>query len=536
MSIVRVDTEAPQVAVQDVQDIAAKSGLKLSDQMATDYVTLVSGLEAVIASLPDDSCVIPIPDLAKYPRSDIHFPTDNDLGGWAAKVTAKCTVPTSNLLGGRTIALKDNIALAGVPCMNGTSMVEWTPKVDATVATRVMDAGGIIVGKAACENACFEGLSATAITGNVHNPWAHGYSAGGSSSGSGRLVGAGLVDMSIGCDQAGSIRIPSASCGIVGLKPTWGMVPYTGIINLDAALDHAGPMTRTVRDCALLLEAIAGPDSWDDRQALLDLDDRRLKFVERVDGIVSKPQSEMLSGIKIGVLQEGFQIDGQDENIVKCVQAAVDKFKALGAEVAPVSIPEHKLAPLVWMSSIGLSCGRQALLGGMEGRKQLYMTDRLALIGSRLTQQQFDALGPGAASLYLNHLWLSEKHGLVHQGKCMNLQKFISDAYDKALKQFDVLVMPTLPHPAPKLPEHRYEEGLLKFTMRTTGMIANTSPFDNSGHPAISIPVGFVPAREDANVRLPAGMQLVGRKYEDVDCLKVAAAWEKAYDWKILQS
>jgi amidase len=232
--------------------------------------------------------------------------------------------------------------------------------------------------------------------------------------------------MSIGCDQAGSIRIPAASCGIVGLKPTWGLVPYTGIINLDAAIDHTGPMTRTVRDCALLLEAIAGPDGWDDRQLLLGLNDERLKFVEPVDEIVSKPHSEMLNGIKIGVLQEGFQIDGQDENMVKCVQAAVDKFEALGATLAPVSIPEHKLASLVWMSSISLPGGRQALLGGMEGRKQLYMTDRLALVGPRLTQQQFDSLGPGAANLYLNYLWLSEKYGPAHQGKCMNLQKFIS--------------------------------------------------------------------------------------------------------------
>lgn len=281
----------------------------------------------------------------------------------------------------------------------------------------------------ACENSCFEGLSASAITGDVHNPWAKGYSAGGSSSGSGRLVGTGAVDMSIGCDQAGSIRIPAASCGIVGLKPTWGLVPYTGIINLDAAIDHVGPMTQSVRDCALLLKAIAGPDGWDDRQQLLTPDDERLQFVEAVDKVLSTPQSEMLRGIKIGILQEGFQVDGQDENIVKCVKAAVDKFEALGATVLSVSIPEHKLASLVWMSSIGMPGGQQALLGGMQGRKQLYMTDRLALLGSRLTQEQFDSLSPGAINLYLNHLWLSEKHGMAHQGKCMNLQKFISVGY-----------------------------------------------------------------------------------------------------------
>ncbi|KAL2207475.1 putative amidase [Sarocladium strictum] len=479
MSVVQVDAAAPKVAVEDVLSVASKGGLKLSDQMAEDFVTLVSGLESVIASLPDDSCVVPVPDLSKYPRTDIHVPEDNDLGGWAAKVTAKCTAPSSNLLEGRTIALKDNIAFAGVPCTNGTSMLDWTPKLDATVATRVMDAGGIITGKAACENSCFEGLSATAVTGDVHNPWAKGYSAGGSSSGSGRLVGTGAVDMSLGCDQAGSIRIPSASCGIVGHKPTWGLVPYTGIINLDAALDHVGPMTRTVRDCALLLKVIAGPDGWDDRQQNLSKDDERLRFVESVDEVTAKPQSEMLKGVKVGILQEGFQVDGQDENIVKCVQAAVDKFETLGATVSTVSIPEHKLASLVWMSSMGIPGGKQALLGGLTGRKQLYMTDRIGMLGSELTQKQFDALSPGAVNLYLNYLWLNEKHGLAHQGKCMNLQKYISDAYDKALQEYDVLVMPTLPHPAPKLPENRYDEGLLKYTMRTTGMISNTSPFDS---------------------------------------------------------
>jgi amidase len=284
----------------------------------------------------------------------------------------------------------------------------------------------------------------------------------------------------------------------VGHKPTWGLVPYTGIINLDAALDHVGPMTRTVRDCALLLKVIAGPDGWDDRQQNLSKDDERLRFVESVDEVTAKPQSEMLKGVKVGILQEGFQVDGQDENIVKCVQAAVDKFETLGATVSTVSIPEHKLASLVWMSSMGIPGGKQALLGGLTGRKQLYMTDRIGMLGSELTQKQFDALSPGAVNLYLNYLWLNEKHGLAHQGKCMNLQKYISvshtqlqllsavlvlistqDAYDKALQKYDVLVMPTLPHPAPKLPENRYDEGLLKYTMRTTGMISNTSPFDS---------------------------------------------------------
>ncbi|KAH8655337.1 amidase signature domain-containing protein [Xylariales sp. PMI_506] len=535
MSVLRVDPNAPQIAQQDVIDIAAKAGLSLSDQLVADYTTLVGGLEAAIAALPDESSILPIPDLQKYPRTDIHVPEDTDLGGWATKVTAKCTSPTSDLLKGRTVALKDNMALAGVRCTNGTSTVDWTPTIDATVATRIMDAGGIITGKSACENNCLEGLSATSVTGAVHNPWAKGYSAGGSSSGSGRLVGTGAVEMSIGCDQGGSIRIPAASCGIVGLKPTWGLVPYTGILNLDATIDHVGPMAKTVRDCALLLEAIAGPDGWDDRQQLsLGPSDARFKFVAAVDEVVAREQGKMLQGVRVGMLTEGFEVDGQDENVISCVRGAAEKLTALGATVVPVSVPEHKVAPLLWMSSLPLPGGRQALLGRLEGRKQLYFTDRAAMIGPRLTQQQFDSLGPGATNMYLNFLWLSEKHGPGLQSKCMNLLKSVSDAYDKALEQYDVLVMPTLVYPAPKLPEDAYKEGVLKFALRTTGMIANTAAFNNSGHPALSIPVGFVPAREDPSVKLPAGLQLVGRKYADANCLRIAAAWEKVYDWKTL--
>jgi amidase len=151
-------------------------------------------------------------------------------------VTVKSIKPTTTELESRTIAIKDNIAIATIPCTNGTAALSWTPNLDATVVTRILDASGLITGKAACENACFEGISDSSLTGLVHNPYADNYSCGGSSSGSGRLVASGQVDMALGCDQGGSIRIPASSCGIVGLKPTWGLVPYTGIVSLEATI------------------------------------------------------------------------------------------------------------------------------------------------------------------------------------------------------------------------------------------------------------------------------------------------------------
>src|ERR671928_1696634 len=139
-------------------------------------------------------------------------------------------------------------------------------EVDATIVTRILDAGGTVIGKTVCEYFCFSGGSHTSAAGPVHNPRKMGYSAGGSSSGSGAVVAAGEVPMAIGGDQGGSIRMPSAFCGIYGMKPTHGLVPYSGIMPIELTLDHTGPMTATVEDNALLLEVLAGPDGLDPRQ------------------------------------------------------------------------------------------------------------------------------------------------------------------------------------------------------------------------------------------------------------------------------
>ncbi|KAI0428691.1 putative amidase [Xylaria sp. FL1042] len=534
MSLIKLETSSRPVTGEELKPVLKKAGLELSESQVDEFSILLTGFEAAIASLPDDRLVEPRPDLDKYPRKDIHVPEDNESGAWATKVTARCIHPKSSLLEGRTVALKDNIALAGVRCTNGTAMVEWVPEIDATVATRIMDAGAVILGKSACENACMEGISCTSVTGPVDNPYAKGYSAGGSSSGSGRLVATGSVDLAIGCDQGGSIRIPAASCGIVGLKPTWGLVPYTGILSLDPTLDHAGPMARTVRDCALLLEAIAGPDEWDDRQPRVQLGGYQVEYVRQIDQVIRLPKNAMLNGMKVGILSEGFQIPGHDENVSACVLSAARKLAELGATVSTVSIPTHLEATAAWMVFVPALSPRGSLLGEKHGRKELYLTDRCELVGDKLTQAQFDALGPGASYMYLAYLWAQERYGPKLHARCMNLLKAAGDAYDLALKDVDVLITPTLPNPPAKLPEGGYGPGPLKVMKLSTGILANTSAMDSTGHPAISLPVGFSPATDDPNVKLPVGMQIIGRKFRDVDCLKVAAAWEKEFDWKTL--
>src|SRR2546428_13836623 len=179
--------------------------------------------------------------------------------------------------------------------MNGSSALEgYVPEFDATIVTRILDAGAEILGKAVCEHLCFSGSSFTSDPGPVLNPHNPEHSAGGSSSGSAALVAAGEVDMAIGGDQGGSIRIPSSWCGTYGLKPTYGLVPYTGVFPIELTPDHTGPIAATTADVALLLEVIAGEDGLDPRQ-----------YGAKPEAYTSVLRNDT-EGIRVGIVSEGF--------------------------------------------------------------------------------------------------------------------------------------------------------------------------------------------------------------------------------------
>ena len=496
MSVVSLGKDAKKIPTSEVNSLCTKAGLTAPESHIDDWATLLGALDQSVQFVLGEEDYVPKVDLWKYPRTDIHIPKDTRKGGWATKCIAKAVEPKSDLLKGKTVALKDNVALAGVRCTNGTEAMEWTPTFDATVATRIMDAGGVITGKAACENACMEGVSDTSCTGKVHNAYVDNYSAGGSSSGSGRLVAVGDVDMAIGCDQGGSIRIPSSMNGIVGLKPTWGLVPYTGIISFECTIDHAGPMAKNVRDTALLLEAIAGPDGIDDRQAPY-LPPGMLEYTSQLDAWTSsRDKSKPLTGTRIGVLKESFTIPAMDKNVANLCTSAVTKLKDLGAELVDISILSHLNAAIVWMCSIPTAGVRQGFFADMTGRKQLYLIDRILASADPIPQKAFDALGPGARNNYIRYLYLKEKYGPELHAKCSNLlQKtsvseinireswlidtIIQDEYDDALKSVDVLVMPTLPSPPCKLLDDPPAHGPLERLSRNVGLVGNTAIFNS---------------------------------------------------------
>lgn len=495
-------------SVRDLRRASDALGLDLDDEQLGEFQPFVAGFAAGLAHL--DAMTEPRPSVG-HPRAPGHRPevADNPLGAWYWR----CSVSgaPSGALQGKRVVLKDNVALAGVPMMNGCgALAGYVPEFDATVVTRILDAGGEIVGKAVCENLCLSAGSHTAATGPVRNPHDPSRTTGGSSSGCGALVAAGACDLAIGGDQGGSIRIPSSYCGIYGLKPTWGLVPYTGAAPLDPTIDHLGPMGRTVEDVATLLEAIAGPDGLDPRQR----------------GAGPRPYLSALgagaSGLRVGLLEEGFSQPGADPAVDEAVRSAAGIFEALGATVTSVSVPMHRTAGGVTMGI--LNQGLVAMLRdggtGSKGWHPTSMSDAFWR-GRRASPQ---TLPPTVQVMALVGQYLTDAYGGHYYGLAQNLVPVLTAAYDSALRAVDILLMPTAPTTAPPLPPEG--ASVVDSLMSAFTGTANTPNFDATGHPAMSVPCGAVEG-------LPVGMMLVGRHFEDDLVLRAARAFEATDTYRV---
>ena len=448
-----------------------------------------------------------------YPRGEIYRPSDdqNPLNAWVVK--SRVEGAGRGPLQGRTIALKDTVMLAGVPLSAGTSILDdYVPQLDATIVTRLLDAGAVIAGKAACEAYCISGGSHTSWTGPVHNPHRHGYSSGGSSSGSAALVAAGEVDMAIGCDQAGSIRIPASACGIVGMKPTFGLVPYTGILGMEPNIDHTGPLTINVADNALMLEVLAGKDGHDTRQQSI--------AVERYTDALGSD----IDGLRIGVLEEGFTHPDGDPVVNQKVRLAAERFRELGAEVTDISIAAHKNAGALTFLLVQSMVETMFSTDGYgSGRRDLMAPDFLAT--HRRWRDRADELPVSAVILMLLAQQMENQAGYSLYAKGANAVSTLRAAYDNALNNVDLLLMPTTPKLPLPLPAA--DAGIKESLYASFAPLGNTQAFNYTHHPAISLPCGMADG-------LPIGMMLVGRHFEESTIYRAASAFESATEWKTM--
>jgi amidase len=433
---------------------------------------------------------------------------DNPLNAWY--VTCEITEGGEGPLAGRTVAIKDNTAVAGIPMMNGSATVEgFVPTRDATIVSRLLAAGATIAGKAVCEDLCFSGGSHTSRTGPVRNPWDTGRTTGGSSSGSAALVASGVVDIATGGDQGGSIRMPASFTGIVGHKPTHGLVPYTGAFPIEQTIDHVGPMTRTVADAALMLSVIAGADGEDPRQPT---------DVTSEDYVAALQRSA--EGLRIGVVTEGFGQVNSAPEVNDAVRAAVDTLVGAGLAAEEVSIPWHLHGAKIWDVIATEGAAWQMVDGNGYGLnwQGLYDPELIAHYGAkwRADGTQFS---PTVELVLLAGRYAIDRYQGRHYAMARNLAPQLRAAYDEALSRYDVLVMPTTPIQASVIPpaDAPREESIA----RALEMISNTAPLDVTGHPACSVPAGLVNG-------LPTGMMIIGKQFDDATVLRVAHTFEQA--------
>ena len=490
--------------------IAAAKGLSLSEADAASFREIMRGTLASYRRL-DELAEPTLPVVVARTPGYRPGPDENPYNAWYYKTDIRAG--TDGLLAGKSVAIKDNICVAGVPLMNGSALLEgFVPDIDATLVTRILEAGGTIAGKAACEDLCFSGASHTNAFGPIRNPHKPTHSAGGSSGGSAALVAAGEVPMAIGGDQGGSIRTPSSWCGVYGLKPSWGLVPTTGAMPISYSMDHLGPMCATVEDTARLLTVIAGHDGWDSRT------------------IAARPQPYMealgkgVAGLRIAVLAEGFAHPESCAGVNDRVRAAIDRLRGAGAEVTEVTVPAHYDGPHIWTGIILEGAAEMMIRGNGFGNNVhgYYPTGFIAQMGKGYDTRINDVSDTVKMVMLLGEYLHAQTHGTYH-AKAQNLRWGLRAAYDAVLADHDAIVMPTIPFTATEIPAADCpREDYVRIAL---DMQANTCPFDVTGHPAFTIPV----AMQDG---LPVGMMAVGRHFDESTLIRIAEAMEGAGDWK----
>ena len=496
---------------KDLRDAAEALRLDVSSDEMAAFTVLSEGVLGFFQRL--DQLEEPKPPV-KYARVGGRRPSSDEdpLNAWYWK----CSIQGAEAgpLAGKTVAIKDNVCVAGMPMMNGSDVLEgYVPDVDATVVTRILDAGGEIAGKAVCESFCLSGGSHMADTGPTQNPSKRGYSAGGSSSGSAALVGGDEVDLAIGADQAGSIRVPSSWCGVFGLKPTFGLVPYTGASSLEYTIDHLGPMARTAADAALLLDVIAGSDGYDSRQANVPPENAGAASYSRT-------LSGDVNGLRVAVVKEAFAWEGMSESDVdEAVSDAAYRFEERGAAVSTVSLPFHRDGISIFMG-IGLEGVTRVISpgNGMGNCWKGFYDTSLMDAYARGVAERSSKLSAVTKFVMLIGRHFQDRYGGHYYAKAQNLALTLKRNYDEAFEKADLLAMPTTPMKARPLPAE--DAGTIERVARALEQVANTCPFNVTGHPSLNVPCGV-------SEGLPVGMLLVGRCGEDATVLRAGDAYER---------
>ncbi|MYC28944.1 MAG: Asp-tRNA(Asn)/Glu-tRNA(Gln) amidotransferase subunit GatA [Chloroflexi bacterium] len=392
-------------------------------------------------------------------------------------------------LHGIPVGLKDLFNTAGVRTTSGSRVMDnFVPTEDCTVAARFQQAGAILLGKLNMHQFAYGPTGENFDYGHMHNPWNPEMVTGGSSGGSGSAAAAGQCTITMGSDTGGSVRIPAALCGIVGLKPTYGLVSRAGLTPLSWCLDHPGPMVRTVEDAALSMNAIAGYDPKDQATS------------QRATPDYASALTGSVEGLRIGVVKEYFEAP-VDSEVEAAVRAALAQLVEMGATVNEVSLP--------------MFADAQAISGTiLMSEAAAYHRDLLASNGGNLTPSVRLRLEAGLFVTAADYLKAQQGRARFNHEMAM------------LFNDVDLLAGPTEPITAPPLLANEVAVG-----DRMVGTVAAltqfTRPYNISGTPAISVPCGF------SGDGMPIGLQLAGRPFDEATVLRAAHAYEQASEWRL---
>ncbi|MCW5253555.1 amidase family protein [Streptomyces sp. SHP 1-2] len=399
-------------------------------------------------------------------------------------------------LAGRTVTVKESVAVRGVPMPLGSRlMAGFVPASDAAVVGRVRAAGAVVLGTSVCEDLCYSGSSFTSVHGPVTNPWDPARAAGGSSSGAAVLVATGAADLGIGTDHGGSVRNPAAWCGVLGLKPTYGAVDYDGAMPTERTLDHIGVLTRDASSLPAFLDAAADPP---------DGEPYATAFARGV------------TGLRAGIVAEGFGWPGRsDPRVDALVRESAHALQRLGMAVRDATVPLHRHGRDLHLP-ISLEGGLTTVFGSrLQGDNHTgpYHPGFATAFGEALARRPEDLAVGGVLALTGASVLRDATHSRV-AAHAQRLRRVLRRQVDEALRENDVLVMPTvpmLPHLLPADPREAVITTDLPFEMHDNNCVYNLT-----GHPALSVPCGLVDG-------LPVGMLLIGRHGEDARLARIAA-------------
>ncbi|MFC7401608.1 amidase family protein [Citricoccus sp. GCM10030269] len=500
---------------QQLQEYAERLHFTLDDALADELAPIMAEMITAFDEI-DELPQPPAPGTAFTTRDVGREPTLEEDPFNAFIRFCRVEGATDGSLAGLTASIKDCIAIAGMPTTNGSRMQPTAvPGDDAVVVERILAAGATIVGKNNLEDMAM-GTGEGSVYGPALNPTNPDHGTGGSSTGSAAAVAAGMVDFSLGADEAGSVRIPSAMCGLVGMKATHGLVPTYGLTYFDHTLDHIGPLTRDIELNARVLEVLAGPD-WRDPQWTRGVPEPG-SFTEQLD--------EGVQGLRFAVVEESLEPNGTTPDVLSAFNEGLRVLESHGAVIERVSVPLWGSAWSIESAILSFTLRAMADSGGAgyfhKGRIDPAMTAAMAT----QVRTSFNDLAVQSRLSFLLGEHMREEYLGVHYAKAHNLRLELGQQVDAALHDRAALLTPTVPVVAPKLSRERHSfTGMLP---RLGGpSVLNTCATDLTGHPALTVPTG------SGDHGLPVGLQLIGQSFDESTLYRAGAVLEEAELWRL---